>query len=144
MFYVFNGSAATLISRKTSEELGVLRLGPLVGSVGGSCLSYPAGLGVGLWRERYSECFSGVGCLRDYQVSLHIDPNVRATAQPVRRMPFGHRKLAKGKLDELLASGIIERVEGPTQWVSPIVTVPKDNNDIRLCVDMCVANKAII
>ena len=40
---------------------------------------------------------------------------------------------------------IIEKVEGPTPWVSPVVIVPKHNdpNDIRLCVDMREANTAI-
>lgn len=59
-------------------------------------------------------------------------------------MPFGHRVKAKAKLEELLESDIIERVEDPTPRVSPIVTVPKDGNEIRLCVDMRQGNKAII
>ena len=32
----------------------------------------------------------------------------------------------------------------PTKWVSPVVAVPKSNQDIRLCVDMRKANTAII
>ena len=39
---------------------------------------------------------------------------------------------------------IIEPVEGPTPWVSPVVVVPKQNDEIRLCVDMRRANEAII
>ena len=39
---------------------------------------------------------------------------------------------------------IIEPVEGPTPWVSPIVVLPKQNDEIRLCVDMRRANEAII
>ena len=38
---------------------------------------------------------------------------------------------------------IIEPVEGPTPWVSPVVVVPKQNDEIRLCVDMRRANEAI-
>ena len=39
---------------------------------------------------------------------------------------------------------IIEPVEGPTPWVSPVVVVPKPSADIRLCVDMTKANEAIV
>ena len=53
-------------------------------------------------------------------------------------------KLAK-KLDELEKSDIIEKVNEPSQWVSHVVVVPKgQGSDIRLCVDMRQANKAII
>ena len=65
-------------------------------------------------------------------MSLHIDKEVRPAAQPVRRMPFGHKKLAKANIEELLSACIVEWVEGLMPWVSPIVTVPKDGNDIRL------------
>jgi hypothetical protein len=30
-----------------------------------------------------------------------------------------------------------------TTWVSPLVVVPKANSDIRICVDMRCANKAV-
>ena len=48
------------------------------------------------------------------------------------------------KIDELLSLDIIEKVSGPTTWVSPAVIAPKPNNeDERICVDMRHANKAI-
>ena len=43
-------------------------------------------------------------------------------------------------LEEL---GIIEKVEGPTPWDSPLVIIPKKNGEVRLCSDMRRANKAI-
>ena len=36
---------------------------------------------------------------------------------------------------------IIEPVEVPSQWISPVVVIPKKNGGIRLCVDMRRANQ---
>ena len=47
-------------------------------------------------------------------------------------------------MEKLEADDIIERVEKPTSWVSPVVITPKrSSNEIRLNVDMREANKAI-
>lgn len=47
------------------------------------------------------------------------------------------------KVTELLSKDIIEKLEHPPSWLSPIVPVVKDNGEIRLCVDMRKANQAI-
>ena len=40
--------------------------------------------------------------------------------------------------------GVIEKADRPTPWVSPIVVVPKkDQNKIRICIDTRAANKVI-
>ena len=49
----------------------------------------------------------------------------------------------ENELDRLDKLDIIERVDGPTPWVSPIVVVPKKSGDVRICVDMREANKAV-
>ena len=46
-------------------------------------------------------------------------------------------------LTNLETKGIIERVEGPTPWVSLLVVTPKRNGEVRLCIDMRMANQAI-
>ena len=49
------------------------------------------------------------------------------------------------ELDQLERLGVIEKVTGPTPWVSPLVIAPKPKQPgaIRLCVDMRLPNKAI-
>ena len=64
-------------------------------------------------------------------------------AQKARRIPFHLRKKVEQELNNLEQQGIIEKVNGPTPWVSPLVVIPKKNGDVRLCVDMRMANKAI-
>ena len=48
-------------------------------------------------------------------------------------------------IEKLEQDDIIEKIpeNTPTEWVSSVVVVPKQNNNIRLCVDMRVANTAI-
>lgn len=48
------------------------------------------------------------------------------------------------KVNELLENYIIQRVERPRTWISPVVVAPKPSGDIRLCVDMHRANEAIV
>ena len=81
--------------------------------------------------------FKGVGKLKDYQLKIHIDPKVKPISQKARRLPFSIRDKVKKKLDELEKLDIIERVEGPSAWISPAVVILKHNSeDIRLCTDM--------
>ena len=47
------------------------------------------------------------------------------------------------ELINLEEQGIIEKVEGPTPWVSPLVIIPKKNGEVHLCTDMRRASKAI-
>ncbi|CAC5394582.1 unnamed protein product [Mytilus coruscus] len=81
--------------------------------------------------------------LKDYQLKIYINKNVKPIAQPTRRLPFNIRKSVEEKLCELEEMDVIERVEGPTEWVSPLVVVPKRNSEIRICVDMRRANEAV-
>ena len=61
-------------------------------------------------------------------------------AQPIRKVPYHLRVKQSTKLDELVELDIIEKVTGPSSWVSPVVVVPKPSGHIRLCVDMQQAN----
>ena len=91
----------------------------------------------------FSEVFTGVGCLRDYRLQLHMDdPSVTPVAQKPRRVPFALREKGSEEIKDLIEKDM-EEVPGPTTWASPIVVSPKASGDIRLCVDMRVANTAI-
>ena len=96
-------------------------------------------------KEDYHDIFQGIGKLKDFQFEIHVDENVRPVAQPPRRIPFHIRKQVEQALDKLEDDGIIEKVNGPTPWVSPIVAAPKPRNpeEIRICVDLRHPNKAV-
>ena len=76
---------------------------------------------------------------------IQANESVKPVAQPVRRILFGLCERVDKKLDELLELNIIVEVpDGPSGWISPLVVVPKADGDVRVCVDMCRANEAII
>ena len=96
--------------------------------------------------KHLQDCFTGMEKLKDVQIKLHIDHTVRPVAQQHRRIPFHLRDKVEAEIKCLEEQDIVEEVEGPTPWVSPIVAAPKlkDLKAVRLCVDMRMANQAIL
>uniref|UniRef100_A0A669BA80 Gypsy retrotransposon integrase-like protein 1 n=1 Tax=Oreochromis niloticus TaxID=8128 RepID=A0A669BA80_ORENI len=135
-FIVIRGNGEPLLGKKTAIKLGVLKIGENVAAV--TDLKHTL-------KEKYPKVFKGVGKLNTKQISLYIDPNVKPVAQPLRRIPYHLRDAVEKKINELIDMDIIERVEGPTLWVNPVVVLPKKcDKDIRMCLDMRKANEAII
>ena len=130
-FIVVEEKARAILSRETSEELAILKLE--INAIKEETLL-----------RDFPECFKGVGKLKGFQAKLHIDESVKPVAQKLRPPPYGLRDKIEQKLKELVDCDVIEPVEGPTPWVSPVVVVPKPSGDIRLCVDMRKANEAIV
>ena len=95
-------------------------------------------------KAKFPGVFSGVGRLKNYQLKLHIDPQVTPVVQKMRRIPSSLKDKVTAKVNELLENDIIERVEKPTTWISPVVVAPKPSGDIRLCFEMRRANEAIV
>ena len=134
-FLVIKGRGMSLLGKVTATELGVLKVGINIAVVTTKAHDL---------KLQYPEVFEGVGKLKDKQISLDIDPTVKPVAQPYRRIPSSLREKVQDKTKELLELGIVEPVEGPAPWVNPVVIVPKNNGEIRLCIDMRQANQAIM
>lgn len=134
-FTVVKGEGQNLLGEKTATALDVLRVG-FANSI--ETVGEPETL-----VEKYKDRFEGLGKLKDFQLHIPINKEVQPVAQSVRPVPFSLRTPIENKLDELTDLDIVEKAEGPTPWVSPIVVVPKTNGDLRICVDMRRANEAI-
>ena len=87
-----------------------------------------------------------IGLLKDFKVTLHIDKTIKPIQQKLRHIPFHLRDPVATEIKNMLDQDIIEPVEGPTPWVSPIVPVPKVNypGEIRICTDAKAPNEAIL
>ena len=80
--------------------------------------------------------------MKDFELTLHIDRSAPPVVQPSQKIPYNPRQKLLEKLTEL-KENIIEKVEGPTTWVPPLIIVPKCDGNIHIIVDMRVANQAI-
>lgn len=123
-FYVAKNGLQSLLGDETAKKLKVLKIGYNVGSI-----------------QDVSKVFPKI---RGVIVEIPVNPDVKPVQQPYRRAPFALENKIADKLQYLLDRDIIERVQQPSAWVSPIVPVVKDNGEIRLCIDMRRANQAVV
>ena len=95
------------------------------------------------WTAQYPKLFSGLGEIGT-DVKLDLREGVAPYCQAVpRQVAAARRKPMKDELERMVKLGVIKRVEGPTEWCSPSIVVPKKNNKIRLCVDFTKLNEAV-
>ena len=73
------------------------------------------------------------------QVKLEINSTVTRVTQNGRRLPHSMRKKVNEKLKEMEEQDIIEKVDGVTPWISPLIPIPK-KGDYRLVLDIRVPN----
>ena len=136
--YVTKGNTGCILSGATAENLKVLKwIREVKASVEDRRLKV---------MRKYQSLFEGVGKLKNFQLKLNIDRDIVPVDQKHRRVPFKTREKVEKAVKKLCEEDICEKVEStPTPWVSPIVIVPRasDPNNIRICVDMRAANKAI-
>ncbi|XP_062710595.1 uncharacterized protein K02A2.6-like [Aedes albopictus] len=124
-FYVAEKGQQCLLGDDTAKRLQVLKVGFDIGNISNE----PA--------KEFPK-FKGV------VVEIPIDQSVQPVQQAYRRAPYALEDKVEEKLRLLLAQGIIEKVRGPSPWVSPMVPVLKESGDVRLCIDMRRANQAVL
>ena len=140
-FVVIDGPGDILLGKTSSELFGAIHFDTTLhtNSVTNEDQAFRLSL-----QQHFPAVFEGGGKLRGHQATIHIDPTATPVAQRPRRVPFALRPKVRDHLKDLMEKDIIEKVDGPSPWVSPVVVTPKPNGDIRLCVDMRRANEAII
>lgn len=122
-FFVVKEARRCLLSKNTSEELRVLKVGLDVLQVNTALKPFPK--------------FPGV------VVKLSIDKAVPPKKLAYLRIPAAMEKKVDDKIQEMLLTDVIERVEGSPEWISPMVVVPKGKDDVRICINMRHPNEAI-
>ena len=65
-----------LLGKQTATKLGMMEVGIDVGAVTSHAEQF---------RHEFPVAFTGLGKMKDTQITLHVDPSVTAVAQPLRR-----------------------------------------------------------
>lgn len=123
--YVVENGSRDLLGKQTAMRLGVLKLGIRINQI----------------NHEPNKPFPK---FKDVLVDIPINEGIKPVIQPYRKIPIPLEEKIDKKVQELLDLDIIEEVHEPSTWISPIVPILKDNNDIRICLDMRRANAAIL
>ena len=62
---------------------------------------------------------------------------------PPRRIPHSLKEWLKQTIDKNVKSGVLVKVDQPTDWVSNLVVIEKKDGTLRMCLDPKDLNKAI-
>ncbi|QQP50690.1 Uncharacterized protein FKW44_011792 [Caligus rogercresseyi] len=87
-------------------------------------------------REEYREIFSDTPgeVIKGDKIQIHIKDGSRPKFMRSRSVPLALMDSVKRELEDMIKRGTVERVKA-SEWASPIVTVLKPNNQIRVCAD---------
>ena len=125
-FTIVGNDYGCLLSMKTSRELGLITVNED---------KFIAKL-----VENRAEC-NDLGDLGT--VKLTLDPNVKPTILPCRKIPHSMKHSVKAEIETLLSRGILVKVEEPTEWVNQMTVVTKRSGGLRICIDPQPLNKAL-
>ena len=92
-------------------------------------------------KEKYPTVFKGLGSLGMYHITL--EDKHTPIINPPRRIPHSLKQRLKQTIDKNVKSGVLVKVDQPTDWVSNLVVIEKKDGTLRMCLDPKDLNKAI-
>lgn len=122
-FFVVMGGNRSLLGRKTSLALKVLKVGVEINEVEEQQLEFPSIPGV--------------------EVDFDVDETVPAVRHAYVSIPAHFHEAAVQRLKKMEREGIISRVSEAPKWLSGLSAVAKGKGDFRLVVNMRGPNRAI-
>ncbi|XP_057312279.1 uncharacterized protein K02A2.6-like [Hydractinia symbiolongicarpus] len=137
---IMENQRTNIMGYQTAMAIQLLHFGPLTNHVN-NILSAEEQLHTLL--NKYSDRFKGLGQLKDVKNKIQVDNTVVPVAQKPRRLPIMLQKEVDQEISKLLKLKVLEKVDTPPTWVNPLIVVPPKKG-IQLCIDMRVANSAII
>ena len=94
--------------------------------------------------QEYADVFKEeLGVFKSYEYDIKVNKEVPPKVQQQRPVPAPLESRIKEEIKRMIHEDVIEEATGAS-WVSPVHIVYKGNGELRLCVDLREANKAVI
>ena len=94
-------------------------------------------------KQAFPASFDTVGNMSG-KYTIHLDPTVMPVQHARCKVPIHYKEEIEKTLKEMEQLQIITPVTAPTEWVSSITYPTKPDGSLRICLDPCNLNKAII
>lgn len=94
-------------------------------------------------RQKYKSLCNGLGKFPTTCKIELISENKPFCVTAPRRIPIPLLDKVQDEIKRMENLGVISKMDEPTEWVAPMVVVPKKNGSVRICVDYTQLNKYI-
>ena len=147
-WYIIEDDCEPILAGKKAEVLGIIKFTPRINVFTPvNMISMDMNSRIQNVVARYPGLFNGsTGKIKDYQVRLHVNPDVPPKIAPQRPTPYHLRDIIDEKINQLIEDDIFEVVPKNTRtsWISNMVIVPKPDGDYRITLDAKQVNKALL
>ena len=148
VWHIISGSCEPVLDGNTSVQLGIvefkskpspLQLVLMIGS------SHKLASKLQDCLSKYPENFTGLGELKNHNVKLHLNHNVKPVVVPPRSTPYHLQARAQKAIEEMIQLDVIEEhpADQLAPWVSNIALAPKSDCSLRITLDARCVNKAL-
>ena len=139
---VDDGELTPLLSRKAAERIKLITVNyenfEMVSAVSGSSTTRTLSV------EDYPDVFDGkLGSLPGGKIHLTLEPNADPVVRPPRTLPESLNCSVKDELDRVEHTGVIVKVDQPTDWVNQMSVAKKRSGAVRICIDPRPLNLAL-
>ena len=91
--------------------------------------------------QKFPRVFDGLGRLKGEPINIELVDGAKPYQLTTpRRVSIPYLPKLKEELEEMEKIGVIKPVKEPTAWCHPIVVVPKQEDKIRICLDLTKLN----
>ena len=87
----------------------------------------------GMLKDKYPTVFKGLGNLGMYHITLA--DKYTPIVNPPRRIPNSLKGRLRQTIYKNMQTGVQDKVDQPTDWVSNLVIIEKKDGTLRMCLD---------